>query len=536
MACSRTTCAPSSTTSERRDLHERAAGYFERLGLESEAIDHALAAGSVDRAIRLVERAARPTFEAGELATLLAWLDALPADRVALSPELNSLRAWALFETGQVGAAVALAERHLAASTGRGPTDGRLLVLRALLATVTGPDAESLAIEGLELVGDDPWFRSLAFMAAGLATLARGEYAPAVETLRAGFDAALLAGHPMALLPAVNPLGHALAAAGHRDEAEAVCRRVIAQFADGHGGARPIAWPARLVLGIVRYEANDLVEARRELESGFEAARGLGIGRPVLGWAVPFLALVRLAWGAPDAALEALGTSQRDRRTTGMVLPGQAGEIEARILLRQGDVGAAARWADRATPEAPPGSPLWELLRRSMDVTIARVRLAQGRPDEARDLLRRTRGAQETSGAVAELISIGVLDAVVAEMSGRRAEALRALEQAIGLAAPGGYVRRFVDDGERVGHLLPLVRSVAPAFVDQVVAGLEAGRGAGTVMSVAAAAATSVAGARGDARSSPCADGRRARCVRVGGRGRPVDRGTHDCASSTSCA
>jgi LuxR family maltose regulon positive regulatory protein len=228
------------------------------------------------------------------------------------------------------------------------------------------------------------------------------------------------------------------------------------------------------VLGIVRYEANDLVEARRELEAGFEAARQMGVGRPVLGWAIPYLALVRLACGEPDAALEALRTSQRDLRTTGMALPGLAGEIEARILLRRGDGIAAGRWAERATPDAPPGSPLLELLRRSMDVTIARVRLAQGRPKEARELLVRTRVAQEASGAVADLISIGVLEAAVAEATGRRAEALRALRQSVELAAPGGYVRRFVDDGRSVVHLLPLVRTAAPLFVDELIAAFAA--------------------------------------------------------------
>ena len=171
---------------------------------------------------------------------------------------------------------------------------------------------------------------------------------------------------------------------------------------------------------------------------------------------------------------EALRTSQRDLRATGMALPGLAGEIEARILLRLGDVAGAGRWADRATPEAPPGSPLLELLRRSMDVTIARVRLAQGRPDEARELLARTRVAQEASGAVADLISIGVLEAACAEATGRRAEALRALEQAVELAAPGGYVRRFVDDGRSIAHLLPLVRAAAPGFVDELIAAFAA--------------------------------------------------------------
>jgi LuxR family maltose regulon positive regulatory protein len=229
-----------------------------------------------------------------------------------------------------------------------------------------------------------------------------------------------------------------------------------------------------VVLGIVRYEANDLVEARRELEAGFEAARRMGIGRPVLGWAISYLALVRLACGDQDGAFEALRTSQHDQRTTGMALPGLAGEVEARILLQQGDVAGAGRWAERATPDAPPGSPLLDVLRRSMDVTIARVRLAQGRPDEARELLARTRVADEASGAVVDLVSIGVLEAACAEATGHRAEALRALGQAVDLAAPGGYVRRFVDDGKSVAHLLPLVRATAPGFVNALIAAFAA--------------------------------------------------------------
>jgi ATP/maltotriose-dependent transcriptional regulator MalT len=287
--------------------------------------------------------------------------------------------------------------------------------------------------------------------------------------LRAGYRAALEVGNPMAVLPAVSPLGQALVLTGHLGEAETVCRTVLAQQADGQGGPRPIAWPARVVLGIVRYEANDLVEARRELEAGFEAARQMGVGRPVLGWAISYLALVRLAGGDQEGALEALRISQRDLRSTGVALPGVVGETEARILLRQGDVAGAARWADRATPEAPPGSPLLEVLRRSMDTTIARVRLAQGRLEEAHALLARTKEAQEAAGAVADLISIGVLQAAAAEATGRRGDAVHVFGQAVELAAPGGYIRRFVDDGRSVAHLLPQVHSIAPAFVDSVI-------------------------------------------------------------------
>jgi LuxR family maltose regulon positive regulatory protein len=84
--------------------------------------------------------------------------------------------------------------------------------------------------------------------------------------------------------------------------------------------------------------------------------------------------------------------------------------------------------------------------------------------------------AQEASGAVADLISIGVLEAAAADASGRRAQALRALGQAIELAAPGDYVRRFVDDGQSVAHLLPVVRTAAPGFVDTLIAAFAAER------------------------------------------------------------
>lgn len=459
---------------ERRRLHGLAAAWFQRAGLEAEAIEHALAAGSTNRAVSLIERAARPAFESGELASLLRWLDALAPDAIAYSPELVSMRAWALFESGQVGAALSIARHHLASSDTREAPEGRLLILEALMASVMGPDADDLADAGLELVGDDLLFRSFGLLARGLAALARGEFGPAVQILRGAFETAVRVGNPMAVIPAVNPLGHGLAVAGYRGEAETICRTVLAQQADQQGRPRPLAWPARVVLGIVRYEANDLIEARRELEAGFESARQMGVGRPVLGWAIPYLALVRLACGEPDAAAEALQTSDHDLRTVGMAMPGLAGETEARILLRRGDLAAAARWADGATPDAPPGSPLLDLLRRSMDVTIARVRLAQGRYREARHLLERPRAAQDASGAVTELISIDVLEAACAEAEGGRAEALEALKRAVEIAAPGGYIRRFVDDGQGIAHLLPLVDASVPGFVGQLIAALGA--------------------------------------------------------------
>ena len=456
---------------ERRALHGRAADYLEAHGLGPEAIDHALVAGSIDRTIRLIEREARPAFEAGELTTLLGWLEALAPERVAASDELISLRAWALLFAGQPGAAKAVVDRGLAESRVGGKVVGRLMALRSLLATYTEPDAEDLARATLELLAqNDDLFRALTLQAAGMAQWSGGELPAAVETWRLTLDAATLTGQPMVVFPAVTALANGLNQTGGRAEAEALCRRVLEEYADSRRRPPPIAWWVQMPLGVVRYEANDLVESRRELERGFAAAGSAG-GGLLVAWAVGYLALVRQATGSPEAALEVLRTVSRATRTAGLALPAQTSEIEARILLLQGNVAAAARWADQAMPDAPAGSPLLDSLRLSQDVTIARVRLALRQPAEARALLRRASATAEGIGAVADLISIRVLEAAASEASGRRAEARQTLEAAIRLAAPGGYVRRFIDDGSRIAHLLPTVRKAAPAFVDEVVGG-----------------------------------------------------------------
>ena len=465
---------------ERRQLHERAANYFGRAGSDTEAIAHLLAAGSVDRAFDLVERAARPTFEAGELATLLGWLDALPPERVAASAELVSLQGWALFLTGEIAAAKAAADSHPLEPGPRGSAEGRLYALRAVLAPFFPgePDAENLARAGLELLGADDPIRALTLLALGTAQLAAGEWTSAVETLRPALEAARHSGQPMAGVAAATMLGLGLVATGARPEAETLCRGMLEETAGPRGREGAGSWYlARWLLGLVRYEAGDLIEARRELERGYAAAVRFRFARQSLGALVSYLALVRQATGSPEAALEAVRAVARDAHAAGVTrVAAQAAEAEARIRLLQGDLTGAAEWADWPMSGAGEG-PASDLWQRPRDLTIARIRLAQSRPAEARSLLGPARAAAEATGSVAELITIGVLDAAVAEGTGRQAAARRALEQAVRLAGPGGYVQRFLDDGKSIAHLLPFVRKASPAFVDQVIAAFDASSG-----------------------------------------------------------
>ena len=94
-------------------LHRRASEWFEQEGLMTEAVDHALLAEELERALSLIERSARTNIWAsGDLPTLLNWSKRLPEAALLARPGLCLYYARGLFFTGHVEAA----ERYLDAA------------------------------------------------------------------------------------------------------------------------------------------------------------------------------------------------------------------------------------------------------------------------------------------------------------------------------------------------------------------------------------------------------------------------------------
>src|SRR5215216_313617 len=86
---------------EVKELHLRAASWYERNGWASEAVEHALAAGDAGWAARLVEYYAQALFQRGEGVTVDRWLSALPAGLVRSRPRLSLAQAILAFITGR---------------------------------------------------------------------------------------------------------------------------------------------------------------------------------------------------------------------------------------------------------------------------------------------------------------------------------------------------------------------------------------------------------------------------------------------------
>jgi DNA-binding NarL/FixJ family response regulator len=125
----------------------------------------------------------------------------------------------------------------------------------------------------------------------------------------------------------------------------------------------------------------------------------------------------------------------------------------------------------------------------------------------------------ESVGDVADLVTIGVLEAAVAFRSGDRAGAQRRLEDAIRIAAPARYVRRIVDDGALLAPLLSGVRSRAPGFVDQVADAMAIASGRGTGAPAGAGVGAEPAGRPRPALVEPLTD-RELEVLRLIARGR----------------
>src|SRR5918995_2907926 len=85
-----------------RELHRRAAAFYEQNGWTSEAIRHALAAQEHDRAADLVEQVARKMWNRGEAMTLLGWLEELPEETRRRRPQLLLQYSAALLWVGRL--------------------------------------------------------------------------------------------------------------------------------------------------------------------------------------------------------------------------------------------------------------------------------------------------------------------------------------------------------------------------------------------------------------------------------------------------
>ena len=134
----------------------------------------------------------------------------------------------------------------------------------------------------------------------------------------------------------------------------------------------------------------------------------------------------------------------------------------ARLRIIQGRLDDARDWASehRVAPTDPP-----TYLSEYNQLTLARLLVAEGDAREALDLLNRALDAAEAAGRDGSLVEARTVRALAHHANGDATSATADLAAALTHAVPAGYCRLFLDEGQPMAMLLAQCVHASPADV-----------------------------------------------------------------------
>ena len=405
------------------ELHRRASQWLEDNDLPEEGVRHALAAADFPRAGRLIETAITQVRKSRQDVTLLGWLALLPDETINRRPVLGVFSAWFSMVSGDTAAVepkLARVEASLAGTHDSEPGPElealpvTIALYRASVALATGDLAgvTDQASRALELSGpDDHLGRGGAAGLLGLGKWASGELETGVEAFVDASSSLRRAGNLTDALSTTMVLADMLIPLGRLEEARRAYEAALREAKEKLAGAMPTA---DLHGGIaeVHIELGDLAAAEEHLAAGAALGDAAFSHEHHYRWFVS-KAMVHQAQGDFGAALEQLDQAEQHYRRGFFAEARPIGAMKARILILQGRLPGAQRWADSVglTP-----SDELTYLREYAHITLARLMIAQG-DAHADELVGRLLAAAEAGGRrgiVAELRALHGASAVAA--------------------------------------------------------------------------------------------------------------------------
>ncbi|MEP7356627.1 MAG: LuxR C-terminal-related transcriptional regulator [Anaerolineales bacterium] len=478
-------------------LHRRASDWYALHDSAGDAIRHALAAEDFGRAADLVERAVPAMSRSRQESVVLGWLRALPDDMVRARPVLCFHYAWALLTMGELESGEARLqeverwldtrrERLAAATPEKILVDeaellrlpGWIAVQRAALAHARGDVAGTVkdARRALDLLpADDYLWRGAAASILGLAAWASGDLEAAGRSYTEGMANVRRAGNLSDAIGCAIALADIRIAQGRLAEAMRTYEQAL-QLALGRDGP-VLRGTADVYIGMSELlrERNDLSAATEHLRRSQALGERAGLPQYPYRWRVA-QARIQEAQGDWVGALELLQEAQRVYVSDYLPDARPVAAWKTRGWVAQGRLREALGWVREQGLSVDDEL---SYLAEFKHITLARVLLARHPDNPTPDalpgavrLLARLLQAAEAGQRTASVIEILVLQALAHRAQGRLPAALEALERALTLAEPEGYVRMFVDEGPPLAAMLAEAtkKNIAPNYVRQLLA------------------------------------------------------------------
>lgn len=449
--------------------HRLASEWYEHHDEPEDSIKHALAARDFDRAAGLIEDALPAMRRMRQDATLLGWLELLPAGIAGSRPVLGVYYAWSLLLAGDLaGAEKRLRDAEAALAAAPDAATGEELrslpvtiaIYRAALAQAVGDVSGTAEHAGraLALTGaDDHFGRGAATAFLALASWADGNPGAALRLLADAETALMIAGNTADALGITVLKADMLVSSGRLREAQ---HAYIVALQHTPAPGEPISQSA----GDLHVGISELYRERDELRLAAEhlvTSQSLGpqasLPESRFRWFVA-MAGIRRAEGESDAALDLLAQAERlyvrgffpDLRPIPAMI--------ARIHIAQGRLAEASAWANQRELSA---SGAVSFLREFELLTLARLVIAQHRlhPNptalhDIRGLLDRLVRAAKSEGRIGSVNEILLVQALLEHASGPTSQFMPPLTRMLAQAEPEEYVRLFVDEGAPAAALV----------------------------------------------------------------------------------
>lgn len=482
---------------EGRRLHSVAASWYEAEDRPVPAIDHALAGGDHEHALRLLAEHAEDLLGQGRMRLLQRWFPSVPAKQLAHNPLLQVIYVWSVCLTQGAVAAATLLEQLGCQDSEDAAVHSHLVALRQLILSSTDRYEEAVTY------GRD----TLCLQAGGKS------FADSINTNMLGYCHFVVGQSMVArkLWDAARRSHHEGASAfntmlsesmeGIADLLGGQLRQATARFSVAIGATRTLrptytsgnSW-AGVLYASVLYEADDWEQAERLLQVYLPRAEEAGLTDPVI---IGYIMLARIVFDHGDVdrahqymdALEELG-----RRRALPRLVATARLERARLLLFGVGLEEAreelARADDRETWQGASGLHLLgndlvypELCRLRWEIWAGNAAAALS------DLERETRHAVADSRH-RRALALRLLHSVALYRAGDRASAVTLLGNVLRSACAEGYRRLILDEGEVVWPLLRHFESayqkqsferpdpIFTEYLQRLMRGFEAGSGA----------------------------------------------------------
>jgi len=444
-----------------RDIHLRAAAWFESRGFFEEAIQHLVAADSGTDAAELIVRHRNQIMNQEEWHRLANWLTMLPPGMVDSRPELLLLKA-RLHRTR--GAREEFAEALDAAEKLLETADVTDELRKELLGSLEssrcfnlwlmsdGAAAVAAARRSLELLPRDSLAeRGFAMIILGGAMQMTGDTRGALDTIYAAMpDESSRANRPTYVTRLLAALCFVRWMDGDLVGLKPSAEQLATQSSEA--GLLEVRTIAEHFLAALDYHHNRLESVIERLTD--VARSDVVISAEFHAHNMIIAGLAHQERGEIQLAAQiARHLHDLALKSKNVFLVGLAEAFESELALRNGRLAMAMEWADRFDPE--PLTSTYGFF--SPTIVLAKILVVADSPvsrSRAAALLDRLVDYLTTVNNRRFLIEALALRAMLREASGDRESADADLVQALRIAQPSRFIRLFVDLGPRLGTLL----------------------------------------------------------------------------------